>query len=64
MKKRNGLIPALMMFVITVSLYVVFNSRIESQPNHVGFWFIFVVGMATGVLLTQLIQHFRGKKEE
>jgi len=55
MKKRKGVLTALLPLVFTISLYLVFYSRIESKPNHVGFWFILVLGMSMGVALTRLI---------
>jgi hypothetical protein len=55
MKKRKGVLTALLPLVFTISLYLVFYSRIESKPNHVGFWFILVLGMSIGVALTRLI---------
>jgi hypothetical protein len=56
MKKRKGALPALLPLVITISLYLVFYSRIESKPNHVGFWFILALGISLGVALTRFIQ--------
>jgi hypothetical protein len=53
MKKKTGLLNVLLPLVIAVSLYLVFYSRIESKPNHAGFWFILVLGMALGVALTR-----------
>jgi hypothetical protein len=63
MKKRTGLVTSLIPLVITISLYVVFNSRIECEPNHVGFWFVFVLGMSVGVTLTRFLTEFRKTKE-
>ena len=61
MKKRIGFQAALIPVVITLSCYVVFYSRIESKPNHVGFWFILVLGMSLGVALTRFILWSKGK---
>lgn len=61
MKNRKGLLPALLPLVITISLYLVFYSRIESRPNHVGFWFILALGMSLGIVLTRLIQWLKEK---
>jgi hypothetical protein len=61
MKKRTGLLTALLPAVITISLYLVFYSRIESKPNHVGFWFILVLGMSLGVAMTRFIQRLKEK---
>lgn len=55
MKKKTRLIPALLPLVITLSTYVVFYSRIESKPNHVGFWFILLLGVSLGVALTRVL---------
>lgn len=51
--------PALIPFVIALSGYLVFYDRIESRPNHVGFWFILVLGLSLGVALTRLILWFK-----
>jgi hypothetical protein len=56
MKKRTGLLNVFLPLVIIISLYLVFYSRIESKPNHVGFWFILGLGMSIGVSLTRFIQ--------
>jgi hypothetical protein len=56
MKKRKGALTALLPLVITFSLYLVFYSRIESKPDHTGFWFILALGMSLGVALTRFIQ--------
>jgi hypothetical protein len=60
MKNKRGLWFSFMPLVITISLYVVFYSRIECQPNHAGFWLIFAMGAATGVTITKFLQ----KKQE
>lgn len=61
MKNRKGALIALPPIVITISLYLVFYSRIECKPNHVGFWFILVLGMSLGVALTRFIQWSKEK---
>jgi len=61
MKNKKELLTALLPLVITISLYLVFYSRIESKPNHVGFWFILVLGMSLGVALTRFILWSKGK---
>jgi hypothetical protein len=61
MKKRKGVLTALLPLVITISLYLVFYSRIESKPNHAGFWFILVLGMSLGVALTRFVQWSKEK---
>lgn len=61
MKKSKGALIALLPLVITICLYLVFYSRIESKPNHVGFWFILALGMSLGVALTRFIQWSKEK---
>lgn len=61
MKKKTRLIPGLLPLVIAVSCYVIFTSKIESKPNHVGFWFILALGMSIGVALTRIIQWSKEK---
>jgi hypothetical protein len=61
MKKRPGLFAVLFPVIFTISLYVVFNSKIESKPNHPGFWFILALGMSFGVALTRFIQWLKEK---
>jgi hypothetical protein len=53
MKKRKGTLFALFPVLITICLYVVFYSRIESKPSDAGFWFILALGMSIGVALTR-----------
>lgn len=61
MKNTKGMLMVLVTLLITISLYLVFYSRIESKPDHVGFWFIFVLGMSVGVALTRFILWFKDK---
>jgi hypothetical protein len=61
MKNAKGILVVLIPLLMTISLYLVFNSRIESKPDHAGFWFIFVLGMSSGVALTRFIQWFKFK---
>jgi hypothetical protein len=56
MKKRNEIVKALLPFVITLGLYIVFYSRIECKPNHAGFWFIFALGTSVGVAIARFSQ--------
>jgi membrane protein CcdC involved in cytochrome C biogenesis len=61
MKKRKGMQAVLIPLVVTICCYVVFYSRIESKPNHAGFWFILALGMSIGVSLTRFIQWLKAK---
>jgi hypothetical protein len=56
MRNTKGILSVLIPVVITISLFVVFYSRIESKPNHPGFWFIFAMGMSVGVALTRILK--------
>jgi hypothetical protein len=64
MKMKNGIQVALFPLVLTISLYVVFYSRIESKPNHAGFWFILVLGISIGVALTRFFIWLKSRKNE
>jgi hypothetical protein len=64
MKKRNEIIFVLLPVVITLSLYIVFYSRIECKPIHAGFWFIFALGASVGVVITRLSQRLCTKKQD
>jgi hypothetical protein len=61
MTKRKGLSTVLLPMVITISLFLVFYSRIESKPNHAGFWLILALGMSLGVALTRFFQWSKEK---
>jgi len=64
MKKSKGILFVLFPVVITLSLYLVFYSRIESKPSDAGFWFILVLGMSLGVALTRFSQWSKTKKTD
>jgi hypothetical protein len=61
MKKRNEGVAVFIPLVITISLYVVFNSRIECKPNSAGFWLVLVLGMSIGVTLVSMFQLLKAK---
>jgi hypothetical protein len=61
MKNRKGIRFVLIPLVTTISLFVVFYSRIECKPDHAGFWFILALGMSIGVALTRFIQWSKEK---
>jgi hypothetical protein len=63
MKKRNENIAALMPLVITLSLYLVFYTRIECKPDHAGFWLILALGASIGVVIARLSQRAFTKKD-
>lgn len=55
MKNKKNVFLILIPVIITFCLYMVFYSRIESKPEHAGFWFILALGIAIGVALSQII---------
>ena len=63
MKKRNGVISALIPLVITLSMYLVFYARIECKPNHAGFWLILALGASVGVVIARFSQRAFTKKD-
>jgi len=63
MKKRNEIITALIPLVITLSLYLVFYTRIECKPNHAGFWLILALGASVGVVIARFSQRAFSKKD-
>jgi hypothetical protein len=64
MKKNKGVLFALLPVVITLSLFVVFYSRIQCKPSDAGFWFILVLGMSIGVALTRFSQMSKTDKPD
>jgi hypothetical protein len=56
MKNRNKIVFAFSPLALTICLYLVFYSRIESKPNHPGFWFILALGMSLGIVMTRFSQ--------
>lgn len=43
--------------LVILSLYLVFYSKIETQPNDAGFWIIIALGMSIGVVITHLFKN-------
>ena len=64
MKNKKGILYVLFPVILTISLYVVFYSSIESKPQNAGFWFILVMGMSVGVALTRFLYWFNIKNKE
>jgi ABC-type Mn2+/Zn2+ transport system permease subunit len=64
MKNTKGITYALLPVVITLSLFVVFYSRIQCKPSDAGFWFILALGMSIGVALTRFSQMFKTDKTD
>jgi hypothetical protein len=63
MKKRNGVISALIPLVITLSMYLVFYTKIECKPAHAGFWLILALGASIGVAIARFSQGTFTKKD-
>lgn len=61
MKNKKNVFVFFIPVIITFCLYLVFYSRIESKPDHAGFWFILALGMAVGVALTRTFQWSKRK---
>jgi len=63
MKKRNEVVASLIPLVMTLSLYLVFSSRIECKPSHAGFWLILALGASIGVVIARFSQRAFTKKD-
>ncbi len=63
MKKKKAVTYALLPVVITLTLYVVFYSKIACNPGDAGFWFILALGMSLGVALTRFSQKSKTDKK-
>jgi hypothetical protein len=64
MKKNKGVLFVLLPVVITLSLFLVFYSKIQCKPSDAGFWFILVLGMSIGVALTRFSQMSKSDKTD
>ncbi|MCX6165457.1 MAG: hypothetical protein NTU73_11475 [Ignavibacteriae bacterium] len=64
MKNRKGILFVFLPLVITITLYLVFYSRIASTPSDADFWFIFVLGMSVGIALTRSFQWISTNRNE
>ncbi|NOU17462.1 MAG: hypothetical protein HOO91_07885 [Bacteroidales bacterium] len=47
------------LLIITLSILVVFSSRIAINPSDAGFWMILAFGMSLGVALTRTILWYK-----
>jgi len=64
MKNRKGMRFILIPVVITLCIYLVFYSRIESKPDDAGFWMILALGMSLGAGLVRFFQWLNAKKTD
>jgi hypothetical protein len=62
MKKSTSYLLVIVPVIITLSIYIVFYSRIVTNPSNAGFWMILALGMSLGVALTRIIQMNKEKK--
>jgi hypothetical protein len=62
MKKKNVIGAVIVPVIITLSILIVFSSRIATQPSDAGFWMILALGMSLGVALTRVIQVLKQKE--
>ena len=63
MRKKAGVLSIFSPVLMTLCLYFVFYSRIDSKPNSAGFWFILVLGISVGIALTRFIQWLKEDKK-
>ncbi|NVO08920.1 MAG: hypothetical protein HXX16_03065 [Bacteroidales bacterium] len=61
MKKKNLIGVIILPVIITLSILVVFSSRIATKPSDAGFWMILTFGMSLGVALTRIILWYKEK---
>jgi len=61
MKKKNTFLRTFLPVIITVSLYLVFYSKIASKPVDAGFWFILAMGMAIGAAISSVKKNTNDK---
>ena len=56
MNKKTDYLLAFVPVLITLSIYMVFYSRIVTNPSNAGFWMILALGMSLGVAFTRIAQ--------
>jgi len=61
MKKKNLIGVIIIPVIITLSILIVFSSRIATKPSDAGFWMILAFGMSLGVALTRIILWYKEK---
>jgi hypothetical protein len=61
MKNKNLIGVIILPIIITLSILVVFSSRIATKPSDAGFWMILAFGMSLGVALTRTILWYKEK---
>ena len=61
MKNKNLIGVIILPIIITLSILVVFSSRIATKPSDAGFWMILAFGMSLGVALTRIILWYKEK---
>lgn len=64
MKKKNLIGVIILPVIITLSILVVFSSRIATKPSDAGFWMILAFGMSLGIALTRIILWYKEKNKQ
>lgn len=64
MKKKNLIGVIILPIIITLSILVVFSSRIATKPSDAGFWMILAFGMSLGIALTRIILWYKEKTKQ
>jgi len=49
---------------MTICLYVVFYSRIQSKPTSAGFWFILLMGIAIGLTVSRFFDWLKDRDKK
>ncbi len=63
MRKKAGVFSIFSPVLMTLCLYFVFYSRIESRPTSAGFWFIIIMGISVGIALIRFIQWLKDNRK-
>jgi len=63
MRKKAGVFSIFSPVLMTLCLYIVFYSRIESRPTSAGFWFILIMGISVGIALIRFIQWLKDNRK-
>jgi fructose-specific phosphotransferase system IIC component len=64
MKKKSIIIEALIIIIGPIGGYIGYYDNITCKPTQAGFWFIIVIGISIGVVITQVVQWINDKKKK
>ena len=59
MKKKKLLFEIFVILIGPVSAFLGFYPQINCHPNQMGFWIILALGIASGVVISKLVQRNR-----